>query len=145
MVENESKLRKAVLRLARENPSLRPHLLPLVRKTAGYGVYPKVYGWHDDHETIWVWTSAAGFGRKHHIESNLKMMEKALGSVVSAQWFTGHIGDRSDTYFEPRKSQPREMIGYFSVRFKPGAAPLKDLVFVKPRTLGLDGWKPIPK
>jgi len=142
-------LRRRVIRLAKERPDLRAELLPLVKKGAGYGVWPKIYGHYDGHDSIWIWTSFAGFGRMHHITGDLKMVENRLLKVreeaQKALTQMGYWADGWDIHYEPRKSQPREMVGSFKIRVKESSIGASILVEDMPsKRLGLDGWKPLP-
>ena len=146
-------LRQDLIRLANENPALRSKLVPLLRREAGYGVFPKVFLHAAEGGRIWLWTSEAGFGRLHHITGNLKAAEKVVDGVTSqvTQWFDlmGWSTDAWDIHHEPRASTPREMITSRSIRLQArrGATPeqevLQELKALQ-RKVGLAGFKPIP-
>ena len=56
-----SDLRTLVIRLAHENPSLRPHLLPLLKEAAGTQV------WFTRERGYELAVVAAGFGNRYHV------------------------------------------------------------------------------
>ena len=68
-------LRKALVRLAHSNPTLQPHLLPLL-KTAGYGE-EKLYAWVEPYG-VHLWVTFGAFGRVHQITGDLKRWEKNI-------------------------------------------------------------------
>lgn len=105
---SDTKLRKALIKLAYEKPELRDALVPLLKEAGNFDVEAEL----GDHNVV-LRTTFPGYGRMHHIVKNLKVAEKTLRRYEDAMrevlTEAGAYWDQMEPYFAPIAQGDRQI------------------------------------